>query len=56
MRRRYQLACLLVLLNLDGFEQIDNVLVFAPILGIFELFERFLWHEATRAQEPTAYC
>jgi hypothetical protein len=52
----YQPACLLVLLNFDGLEQIDNVLVLAPVLGILELLESLLRHEATRAQEPTACC
>lgn len=53
-RSRYQLACLLKFFDLDGLEQVINFLVLAPVLGVLELLEGFLRHEATRTQESTA--
>lgn len=51
----YQLACLLILLDLDSLKEVVDLLVLAPVFGVLELLEGFLRHEATRAQESTAY-
>ena len=53
-RSRYQLARLFKLVDLDGLEQVVDVLVLAPVLRVLELFEGFLRHKAARAQESTA--
>jgi hypothetical protein len=47
----YQLARLLVLLELDGGEDLVQLVLFAPVFRGFELLEGFLGYKTTRAQE-----
>jgi hypothetical protein len=46
----YQTARLLILLDLDGVEDLAQLIFFSPILRVFELLEAFLRYKTTRAQ------
>jgi hypothetical protein len=46
----YQTARLLVLLDLDGVEDLAQLVFFSPIFRVFELLKAFLGYKAPRAQ------
>lgn len=49
----YDAPCLLVILDIDPFIESIEIVVLAPLLGIFELGEGFLRHELPGAKIAT---
>jgi hypothetical protein len=47
----HQPARLLVLVGVNGLEQVVDAVLFAPVLGVFELLQGIRRTEATRAEE-----
>jgi hypothetical protein len=55
-RGLYQTARLLVLFDLDGVEDLAQLIHFAPVFRVFELLEGFLGYKTTRAQVAPVSC
>lgn len=52
----YEASGIIVLLKINGFIQLINLIRFPPCFGIFQLLECIVDNESSGSQKPPAYC